>query len=109
MSEREIVVYGTPGCSDTRWSRKYFEQQSVPYRWVDINKDSVGLKYVREVNGGERTVPTIVFADGSILVEPSNAELASKLGLAQKLTGIRLTLSTMIRLFRWPVTRLRGN
>jgi glutaredoxin len=48
---------------------------------VDIEQDPEALAYVERVNKGKRIVPTIVFGDGSILVEPSNAELAAKLGL----------------------------
>jgi glutaredoxin len=49
---------------------------------VDIDADPAGRKYVESVNRGFRSVPTIVFPDGSILVEPSNMELSRKLGLA---------------------------
>jgi glutaredoxin len=48
---------------------------------VDIEQDPEARAYVERVNGGKRIVPTIVFGAGSILVEPSNAELAAKLGL----------------------------
>jgi glutaredoxin len=48
---------------------------------VDIDQDPEGREYVMKVNDGSRSVPTIVFPDGSILVEPSNAELAEKLGI----------------------------
>ena len=48
---------------------------------MDIAQDPEAIAYVEEVNQGQRIVPTIVFPDGSILVEPSNAELAEKLGL----------------------------
>jgi thioredoxin reductase (NADPH) len=48
---------------------------------VDIEKDKDGEIYVLEKNAGKRIIPTIEFGDGSILVEPSNAELAEKLGL----------------------------
>ena len=48
---------------------------------MDIEQDKSGEEYVRLKNGGKRIIPTIEFSDGSILVEPSNAELADKLGL----------------------------
>jgi hypothetical protein len=46
---------------------------------VNIDNDPQGEKYVLTANKGMRSVPTIVFQDGSILVEPSNAQLAQKL------------------------------
>jgi hypothetical protein len=51
---------------------------------VDIEQDEEGEAYVLQKNNGRRIIPTVEFADGSILVEPSNAELAAKLGLKIK-------------------------
>jgi len=56
-------------------------EHQIPYKWVDIEQDKTGEAYVLQKNDGKRIIPTIVFEDGSILVEPSNAELAAKLGL----------------------------
>jgi len=56
----------------------------VPYKWVDIEQDKEARSYVEKVNNGKRIIPTIVFPDGDILVEPSNADLAAKLGLQTK-------------------------
>jgi glutaredoxin len=54
----------------------------MPYKWIDIDRDPEARAYVQQINGGYRSVPTIVFPDGSILVEPSHAELAEKLSLS---------------------------
>jgi thioredoxin reductase (NADPH) len=48
---------------------------------VDIDEDREAMAYVRQINEGRRIIPTIVCRDGGVLVEPSNAELAEKLGL----------------------------
>ncbi|RPJ51587.1 MAG: NrdH-redoxin [Chloroflexi bacterium] len=80
-SQGIIIMYGTMWCYDTRRARAIFDQNKVPYMWVDIDADLEGRKYVESVNRGYRSVPTIVFPDGSILVEPSNMELNRKLGL----------------------------
>ena len=56
----------------------------MTFRWVDINEDEAGRDYVREINDGKQIIPTIVFEDGSLLVEPSNAELAAKLNINPK-------------------------
>lgn len=84
MSETQgkIVMYGTNWCYDTRRARAILDQNNIPYQWIDIDQDMEGRKYVEKVNRGYRSVPTIVFPDGSILVEPSNTELSRKLGLA---------------------------
>lgn len=56
-------------------------EQRVPFTWIDVDTDAEGLKFVQGLQGGVRTIPTIVFPDGSHLIEPSNAQLAEKLGL----------------------------
>jgi thioredoxin reductase (NADPH) len=77
----DIVVYGTTWCADCKRAKRFLGEQRVHYHWVDVDKDPDALAYVEEINNGKRIVPTIVCRDGSILVEPSNAELAEKLGL----------------------------
>lgn len=77
----EIRVYGAHWCPDCRRSKRFLGEQQIEYAWIDIEKDTQSQQYVEEVNDGKRIIPTIVFPDGSILVEPSNAELAQKLGL----------------------------
>jgi thioredoxin reductase (NADPH) len=76
-----ITVYGAHWCPDCRRSKQILGEHQIPYKWVDIEQDEASEQYVLEINNGKRIVPTIEFADGSILVEPSNAELAQKLGL----------------------------
>ena len=76
-----IIVYGATWCPDCARAKQFFGEHRVQYRWVDIEQDSEAMTYVEEVNRGIRSIPTIVFPDGSILVEPSNAQLADKLGL----------------------------
>ncbi len=62
-------------------SKKFLGEQFIPYRWVDIEQDREGEAYVLHRNDGRRIIPMIVFEDDSFLVEPTNAELARKLGL----------------------------
>ena len=81
MAETRVTVYGAYWCPDCRRSKKFLGEQFIPFRWVDIEQDKDGEMYVLQRNNGKRIIPTIVFEDGSFLVEPSNAELAKKLGL----------------------------
>ena len=78
MTDNQIIVYGTTWCPDVRRARKYFDRNEIPYDFIDVDKDQEGLAFVKKTNNGKRVVPTIVFPDGSILVEPSNSQLASK-------------------------------
>jgi len=84
MAESEIKVYGITWCPDCKQAKKFLGEQRVQYLWIDVEQEPEGLRYVQEVNNGKQIVPTIVFQDGSILVEPSNAQLAEKLGLQTK-------------------------
>ena len=77
-----IQVYGTEWCGDCRRSKLFLTQKQIAYEWIDIDKDAQAKALVLEKNAGKAMVPTIVFADGSFLVEPSNQELAAKLGLS---------------------------
>jgi len=74
-----IILYGTTWCFDSRRARRIFDELEIPYQWIDIDKDPAARAYVEEVNHGFRSVPTIIFPDGSKLVEPSNEVLREKL------------------------------
>lgn len=74
-----IKVYATPYCGDTRRARRVLDELQVGYDFIDIRADLEGARWVMEVNHGLRSSPTILFPDGSILVEPSEATLRAKL------------------------------
>ena len=82
-NQPEIIMYGTSWCYDTRRARAVFDKHQIAYKWIDIDRDPEGRKFVESVNKGMRSVPTIIFPDGSMLVEPSDDELAVKLGVKQ--------------------------
>src|SRR5436309_4041633 len=79
-----VQVYGAPWCPDCKRAKQFLAEQRVDYGWVDIDKDPSGQDFVRQKNSGRQIIPTIVFGDGSFLAEPSNDELARKLGLTLK-------------------------
>ena len=83
MSDK-ITVYGAPWCPDCRRAKQFLGEMRVPYQWIDIDGDAAAADIVREKNDGKQIIPTIIFPDGSFLVEPSNSEIAQKLGLALK-------------------------
>jgi thioredoxin reductase (NADPH) len=76
-----IRVYGASWCPDCRRAKRFLGDQRVPFEWHDIEIDPDGPRVVQERNGGNNIIPTIVFPDGSHLAEPTNEELADKLGL----------------------------
>ncbi len=81
MPYTNIKLYGTNWCSDCKRSKRFLGEQRIRYDYINIEEDLEGQAFVQKVQNGGLTIPTIVFDDGSILIEPSNAELAAKLGL----------------------------
>jgi mycoredoxin len=79
MKDPEIQFYGTRWCWDSLRAIKVLKRQGVSYHWIDIDQDVEGCDFVKQVNNGMKSVPTIVFPDGEVLVEPSKMELADKL------------------------------
>ena len=77
----EIKVYGSPWCPDCKLSKKFLAEHRIPMDWIDIDTDPDGLRVVEEIQSGGHSIPTIVFPDGSHLIEPSDDVLARKLGL----------------------------
>jgi len=79
-----IMVYSTVWCPDCKRAKQFFGEQRVGYTNVDIEQNKKAMAFVEKINNGMRIIPTIIFPDGEILVEPSNAQLAEKLGLTTK-------------------------
>ena len=76
--EQIIKMYVTTWCGDCRMAKRWFDSHGISYESINIEEDDKAAEYVARVNRGYRSVPTIVFPDGSVLVEPSPRELASK-------------------------------
>ncbi|MBK6645598.1 MAG: thioredoxin family protein [Anaerolineales bacterium] len=80
MTQEKIIMYGADWCGDCRRAKKFLDEGNIPYAWINTDENKDAEDFVRRVNNGKRIIPTIVFEDGSMLVEPSNEELADKLG-----------------------------
>jgi mycoredoxin len=78
---RRIIIYGTTWCGDSRRARRFFDENNIEYDWIDIDVDREAGKLVEQINGGFRSVPTIIFPDGSTLTEPSTFQLRTKFNL----------------------------
>jgi mycoredoxin len=74
-----ILMYGTEWCSDCRLAKRVMNELEVGYDFVDIDQDPAAVQEVLRLNRGMRTVPTIIFPDGSVLVEPTRRELTERL------------------------------
>ena len=75
------VIYSTEWCGDCIRSKKFLDENNIPYKLIDIDLDEKAKEKAASYNNGKARVPTIVFIDGSVLIEPSDEELGKKLGL----------------------------
>ena len=75
-----ITMFTTTWCGYCRQLKKQLDRESIPYTEVNIEEDAEAATYVEGVNGGNRTVPTVLFSDGSAATNPSFAEVRSRLG-----------------------------
>ncbi len=73
-----IVMYSVDWCPDCRRARFFFKRRNIPVLDVNIDQDKEAEAFVKKVNNGNRSVPTIFFPDGTKMVEPSEAELATR-------------------------------
>jgi glutaredoxin len=78
-STDELVVYGTGWCPDVRRSRALLDKAGVAYRYVDLDADAGARRLVRRLQRGRRRIPTLVWSDGTVLVEPSDDGLRARL------------------------------
>ncbi|MFN8229071.1 MAG: mycoredoxin [Mycobacterium sp.] len=74
-----VTMYSTTWCGYCRRLETAFKAQGVEYTTVDIEEDPAAAKFVASVNGGNQTVPTLKFADGSTLTNPNVKEVQAKL------------------------------
>ena len=77
MAEK-IKIYATNWCGDSRRAKQFFINENIDFEWIDIDQDKEAAEFVKSVNNGFRSVPTIIFPDGSMLVEPSSYQLKDK-------------------------------
>jgi glutaredoxin len=75
-----IEIYGAGWCSDCRRAKDFLTDRRIPYAWHDIDAEREGIEVVRRRNDGRVIIPTILFPDGSYLSEPSDEQLAERIG-----------------------------
>jgi mycoredoxin len=78
MTAELVIIYATQWCWDCRRAKRFFDKHKIAYRWIDIDQDVEGEQFVRKINNGFRSVPTIVLPDGSVLVEPNDQLLSNQ-------------------------------
>ncbi|MEM7349366.1 MAG: FAD-dependent oxidoreductase [Acidobacteriota bacterium] len=81
MDSKQLELYGANWCGDCRRTKKFLGEQRIHYRWIDITDNDEAIAFVEKMNDGKRRIPTLVLEGGEVLSNPSNAELATALGL----------------------------
>ena len=79
MAKADITMYGADWCGDCRRSKRLFEELDVQVNHIDVENDESAAAKVIEINGGAKSIPVIVFSDGTHLTEPSDNDLKAKL------------------------------
>ncbi|BBZ10078.1 mycoredoxin Mrx1 [Mycobacterium branderi] len=74
-----LTMYTTPWCGYCHRLKTMLKAAGISYDEVNIEQDAAAAEFVSSVNGGNRTVPTVKFADGSTLTNPSANEIKAKL------------------------------
>jgi mycoredoxin len=78
LKPAQIVMYAVEWCPDCRRAKFFFKRKKIDVLEVDVNADKKAEEFVKELNNGFRSVPTIILPDGSMMVEPSAEELEAK-------------------------------
>ncbi len=76
-----LTIYSTQWCGYCHRLMKQLDREGVGYDVVDIEQVPSAAEYVMSVNGGNQTVPTVVFPDGSAMTNPSLKEVTARLAV----------------------------
>jgi mycoredoxin len=74
-----LTMYTTPWCGYCRRLKAQLAREGIELAEVDIERDPAAADYVMSVNGGNQTVPTVVFPDGMAMTNPSAAQVRERL------------------------------
>lgn len=74
-----IIMYSTSWCPDCWRAKQVLDSMQVPYEEIDITFDPDATELVVRLNRGNRSVPTLVFPDGTVMTEPKTLALVEKL------------------------------
>ena len=75
----QLTMYTTTWCGFCRNLKNQLGRAGIEVTEVDIERDPAAAEFVMSVNGGNQTVPTVVFPDGTALVNPSAAQVKAQL------------------------------
>ena len=74
-----VTMYSTTWCGYCQRLKKQLEREGIAYTEINIEQDPASAAFVEKANGGNQTVPTVLFADGSTMTNPSLAQVKQKI------------------------------
>lgn len=74
-----VTMYTTQWCGFCKRLKAQLARVGVEMAEIDIERDEAAAQFVESVNGGNQTVPTLLFADGTTMCNPSVAQVQAKL------------------------------
>ena len=80
-NEEKITLYATTWCGGCRFAKRWLDAHGIAYDYINIEENEQAATYVAQINNGDYSVPTIIFPDGSVLVEPDARQLVTKFRL----------------------------
>jgi mycoredoxin len=75
----ELTMYSTSWCGYCRRLKLQLNEAGIAYREIDVDRDREAAAFVEQANGGNRTVPTVVFPDGRVATNPSFRDVRAAL------------------------------
>ncbi|NUR71512.1 MAG: mycoredoxin [Hamadaea sp.] len=76
-----LTMYSTTWCGYCHRLKSQLDREGIGYTVVDIEQDPTAAEFVMSVNGGNQTVPTVRFADGTTMTNPSIVQVKDRLGV----------------------------
>ncbi|MER6524858.1 mycoredoxin [Streptomyces sp. NPDC001508] len=76
-----VTMYSTTWCGYCRRLKSQMDREGIAYTEINIEQDPESAAFVEKANNGNQTVPTVLFADGSTLTNPSLAQVRQKIGV----------------------------
>ena len=77
-----LTMYSTSWCGYCHRLKSQLEREGIGYQVIDIERDETAAEFVRSVNGGNQTVPTVRFPDGTSLTNPSIVQVKEQLAVS---------------------------
>lgn len=82
MPDAQFTMYSTPWCGYCHRLKSQLKREGIEFAEVDIEQEPSAAAIVEKANNGNQTVPTLVFADGTALTNPSVAQVKAQLALS---------------------------